>query len=208
MQIDAVEQHPAAVEIVEPRTAVEECRLAGTRRSHHGNELAFAHDEIHIAERGDLLRAGSIHLADALGHQELIGHRISIGSGIEEANRSARRLTLPASGLSHAAPAERIRQLLGATGAQRRDALSGMSSHAPASATAALGRPDPLVAPQHEPASVLGLDRHRLGHRALVDVDHHAVFGRIPRPRYVGANTGTPATSPTCSASGPGQKSS
>ena len=71
VQVDAVEQHAAAVDVVEARAAVEQRRLARARRAHDRHELALVHDEVDVAQRLDLFRAGAVDLAHALGHQQL-----------------------------------------------------------------------------------------------------------------------------------------
>src|SRR5690242_17254374 len=78
--------------------------------------------------------------------------------------------------LAHAHSAQRFRELLRPAWAQGRDRVGHVAG--------GLARPlerDALVAAQHEPAAVLGLDRHRLGHQPVVDVDDHAVVARVER---------------------------
>ena len=137
-----------------------------------------------------VFRAGSVHLAHALGHQELIGHRFSIGRQSRNAN-GRRDEGAGIRGSTHSAPAQCFRKLLRPTGAPRRR-RTPCPATSQAGSAAALER-DPFVTTQHEPAAVLGLDRHRFGHQPVVDVDQHAVVGRdTARAGRPGANTVTP----------------
>src|SRR5258706_12983668 len=79
--------------------------------------------------------------------------------------------------LSHPYPAQGLGQLLRAARSKRRHGLRDITDLL----LLPLDRGTARLA-QDEPASVLGLDRHRLGHRALLDVDRHALGARIQGP--------------------------
>src|SRR5439155_10362834 len=91
---DSVEEDAPAVDVVEAGEAVEEGRLAGARRPHHGEKLARLDAEIEPAEGLDLLAGRPVHLADLLGGENrrvhgsslvrgaVGGHRACHGSGV------------------------------------------------------------------------------------------------------------------------------
>ncbi|MCZ7535426.1 MAG: hypothetical protein M5T61_05430 [Acidimicrobiia bacterium] len=86
MEIDAVEDHLAVVDVVEAGEAVEQRRLPRAGRAHHREELTHTHCEIDRPQGLDLLGPGPVDLPDTARHQNLVAQLLpSLGPG--QANR-------------------------------------------------------------------------------------------------------------------------
>ena len=69
-QVLALDQHPAAVDVVQPGQAVQQRGLARAARAHHRDQLAAPHHQVEAGQGLDLDAAGPVHLAHLLGHQQ------------------------------------------------------------------------------------------------------------------------------------------
>jgi hypothetical protein len=68
-----VNEHAAGVDLVQPRDAVQERRLARARRAHDGDELALRDLEVEPVERHHFVPARAVHLAHALRDEDRPG---------------------------------------------------------------------------------------------------------------------------------------
>jgi len=90
----AVDEDAALVDLVETGQAVEERRLARSRRPHYCDELAGRDGQVEALEREHVGPAGPVDLTDALGDKNRLGHRHHLLVD----SRSLRQLHAPAEG--------------------------------------------------------------------------------------------------------------
>jgi hypothetical protein len=65
----------ATVDVVEAGQAVEQGRLAGSGRTHHGDELAVCDVDVQVVEGDDLTGTGPVHLPHGLrGEDQRVAH--------------------------------------------------------------------------------------------------------------------------------------
>ena len=62
MDAEVIDQDPAAVDLVEAGDAIEKCRLPGSGRTHHCDELALRYDQVEPVQCDDRVRSGPVHL--------------------------------------------------------------------------------------------------------------------------------------------------
>ena len=70
VDVVALDMDGAAVDVVEARQAVEQRRLAATRRPHDGHEFTGLDAEVDVVQRWDFDDARAVHLGDALRRRE------------------------------------------------------------------------------------------------------------------------------------------
>jgi hypothetical protein len=78
----AVDDYAAAIDLVEAGEAIQKRRLARAGGSHHGDELAVRHLQVEPVQGDDVVGAGAVHLADALGDEDrgLVHHAPPVSS--------------------------------------------------------------------------------------------------------------------------------
>src|SRR6266508_68631 len=76
-QVLAVEQHPAAVDVVQAGQAVQQRGLTGARGAHDGDHLAAADPKVQVDQRLHLDLTRPVDLADVLGKQQRLPVRRS-----------------------------------------------------------------------------------------------------------------------------------
>ena len=92
VQVDAVDDHAALIDVVETRQAVEHRRLAVAGRAHHDQELAPPDHDVDATQGLHLDRARAVRLPHAIGDEDRPGWvSRRVGRGVRNGRRHARR---------------------------------------------------------------------------------------------------------------------
>jgi hypothetical protein len=81
-QVPALDQDPAAVDVVQPRQAVQQGGLARAAGAHDRDQLTAADLEVEAGQGLDLDTAGPVHLAHLLGHEQGLGLAVLVHIGL------------------------------------------------------------------------------------------------------------------------------